>query len=67
MNYMVFLYKSNPTEKKIYRRWVDNVEVNYFKKLDIEDEDLCLMIPELYTSVVSCFGIEEITKNMALF
>ena len=37
------------------------------KKLDIEDEHLLIMILELYTSVVSCFGIKVITKNMALF
>ena len=37
------------------------------KKLDIEDEDLLFMILELYTSVVSCFGIKVITKIMALF
>ena len=37
------------------------------KKLDIEDEDLLFMILELYTSVVSSFGIKVITKNMALF
>ena len=33
----------------------------------MEDEDLLLMIPVLYTSVVSCFGIKVITKNVALF
>ena len=37
------------------------------KKLDIEDEDLLFMILELYTYVVSSFGIKVITKNMALF
>ena len=37
------------------------------KKLDIEDEDLLFMILELYTSVVSSFGIKVIIKNMALF
>ena len=35
------------------------------KKIGIDDEDLLLMIPVLYTSVVSCFGIKVITKNMA--
>ena len=35
------------------------------KKLDIVDEDL-LLIPELYISAVSCFGMWVITKNMAL-
>ena len=37
------------------------------KKLDIKVEGLLLMIPELYTSVASCFAIKVITKNMALF
>ena len=37
------------------------------KKLDIKDEDLVFLILELYTFVVSCFGIKVITKNMALF
>ena len=37
------------------------------KKLDIKDEDLLLMIPELCNSVASCFAIKVITKNMALF
>ena len=37
------------------------------KKIDIEDEDLFLIIPELYTSVFSSFGIKMITKNVALF
>ena len=33
------------------------------KKLDIEDKGLLFMILELYTSVVSCFGIKLITKK----
>ena len=37
------------------------------KKLDIKNEDFLLMIPELYTSVASCFPVKVITKNMALF
>ena len=37
------------------------------KKLDFKDEDLLLMILELYTSVASCFAIKLITKNIALF
>ena len=37
------------------------------KKLEIKDEDLLLMIPELYTSLASCFGTKLIAKNMALF
>ena len=37
------------------------------KKLDIENEDLLFMIFELYTLVVSCFGIKVITKNMVFF
>ena len=37
------------------------------KSFITNNEDLLLMIPELYTSVVSCFGIKVITKNMALF
>ena len=41
----------NLVQQRINRHWVDNVEVIHCKKLDIEDEDLCLMIPELYTSV----------------
>ena len=64
MSYVVFYI--NPVQQKIHRRWVDNVEV-IGKKLDIKDEDLLLMIPELYTSVASCFAIKVITKNMALF
>ena len=64
MSYVVFYI--NPVQQKIYRRWVDNVEV-IAKKLDIKDEDLLLMIPELYTSVASCFVITMITKNMAFF
>ena len=32
------------------------------KKLDIEDEDLFIMILELHTPLVSCFGIKMITK-----
>ena len=36
------------------------------KNLDIKDEDLLLMIPELCCSIVSCFGIKGITKNVAL-
>ena len=39
----------------------------FVKMLYIEGEDLLLMIPELYISVVSCFRIKVITKNMALF
>ena len=49
------------------RRWVDNAEVIFAIKLDNEDEDLLFMILELYVSVVLCFGIKVITKNMALF
>ena len=37
------------------------------KNLDTEDEGLLFMILELYTSVVSWFGMKVITKNMALF
>ena len=36
------------------------------KKLDIEDEDH-FMILELYTSVVSCFGIKVTTKIWLCF
>ena len=53
----------NPVQQKIHRRWVDNVEV-IAKKLGIEDEYLLLMIPELYTSLASCFWIKVITKNI---
>ena len=39
------------------------------KKLEIENEDLLFMILDLYTytSVVSCFGIKVMAKNMDLF
>ena len=37
------------------------------KELNIKDEDLILMIFELYTSIFSHLGIKVITKNMALF
>ena len=37
------------------------------EKLDIEDENLLFMILELYAFVVSCFVVNLITKNMALF
>ena len=33
------------------------------KKLDNENEDLLFMILELYTTVLSRFGIKVITKN----
>ena len=33
------------------------------KKLDNENEDLLFMILELYTTVLSHFGIKVITKN----
>ena len=37
------------------------------EKLDIKDENLLFMVLELYAFVVSCFVINLITKNMALF
>ena len=37
------------------------------EKFDIEDENLLFMILELYAFVVSCFVVNLITKNMALF
>ena len=52
----------NPVQQKIYKRWVDNVEKLIPEKLDIEQEDLVFTIIELYTSLVSCFGIEKIKK-----
>ena len=37
------------------------------RMIGIENGDLLFMIFKLYPSVVSCFGIKAITKNMALF
>ena len=59
-------YYINPVQQKIHIPWVDNVEFIHCKKLDIKDEDLLLMILELYTSLASCFAIKIITKNMVL-
>ena len=37
------------------------------KKLEIKDEDLILMIPELYTSAAACFAIRVITNIWLCF
>ena len=64
MSYLVFLCKSN-------RKSIDTgliMQKSFIaKKLDIKGEDLLLMIPELYTSVASCFAMKVVTKNMTLF
>ena len=62
MSYMVFLHKSGPIDAMLIMQ-------NSFiaKKFDIEDEDFLLMIPELQTSAVSCFGIKVVTENITLF
>ena len=41
--------------------------LNDIKDNGIKDEDLLLMILELYTSVATCFAIKVISKNKALF
>ena len=46
----------NPVQQKIHRRCVDNVEVNNYKKAWHWGWRPFLMIPELYTSPLSCFG-----------
>ena len=62
MTYVFFLYKPGPTDAGLITQ-----KSLIAKKLDIEDEDLLFIILELNTSLVSCFGIKVITKNMALF
>ena len=57
----------NPVQKKIHRGWADNVKAIHCKKACHWGWRPFLMIPELYTSVDSCFGIKVITKNVALF
>ena len=60
------LYKSSPTENPQTAGLITKKSV-IANKLEIKDEDLLLMIPELYTSLPTCFGIKVIAKNMALF
>ena len=65
MSYMVF--HVNPVRQKVHRRWAYNVgDIDCKKSLALKINTF-FMIFELYTSVVSCFGIKVITKNMTLF
>ena len=58
------LLKYYPVENKL-KQTAGLIMLKSF--IDIKDEDILLMIPELYTFVASCFAIKVITKNVALF